>query len=204
MRLLSDSDIFCKLGAIGLLDEAAKLLGGDSAKIERLTALPIMLRRERSKLRQQYGATTADALAARAEQLPVVPLPPLEFADLLVDKADIDAGEVQLLALAAADTLLLMSGDKRAMTAVARQVPQLLPHLAGKIVCLEAVLLALCLKLGVERVFAAVEPYRAIDGVFKTCFSNRTETMAGLESYLHSLSGTVAPLVLWSPIGGAE
>lgn len=201
MRLLSDTDTFCKLSAIGLFKDAAKLLGGEPAEVARLPALPHMLRRGRG-LRKQLGNALADSLAPLADAQPQVPTAPTEVAALLTGKNNIDVGEVQLLALAASDTLLLMSGDKRALLAVCN-VSEVVPLLEGKVVCLEAILLALCRTLGVDRVRAAVAPHRNIDKVFQVCFSDGGRPVNCLRSYMRDLQESVKPLVLWSPDGGA-
>lgn len=36
MRLLADTDAFCKLTSVGLLEAAAELLGGKASAVERL------------------------------------------------------------------------------------------------------------------------------------------------------------------------
>jgi hypothetical protein len=71
MRLLSDTDAFCKLSAIGLFRDAAKVLGGEPGEVARLPALPHMLRRSRG-LRKQLGDTLADSLVSLAEAQPLV------------------------------------------------------------------------------------------------------------------------------------
>jgi hypothetical protein len=109
---------------------------------------------------------------------------------------------VQLLALAASESLLLISGDKRALLAVSK-VAEVAPMLAGKLVCLEAMMLALCKTLGVDRVRAAVAPHRQIDKVFQVCFSDGGTPAECLGSYMRDLQESVRPLVLWSPDGGA-
>ena len=73
MKLLVDTDVFCKLGIAGLLDAAAQILGGDRSECRRLAALPHMLRKGR--LRDRFGATACDALIPIAEAMPVIPKP---------------------------------------------------------------------------------------------------------------------------------
>lgn len=202
MRLLSDTDAFCKLSAIGLFKDAAKLLGGEPGMVERLPALPHMLRKSRG-LRKQLGDALADSLVPLADAQPQIPSTASPaVAALLTGKNNIDVGEVQLLALTANDTLLLMSGDKRALVAVS-EVAQVVPMLAGKVVCLEAMMLALCKTLGVDQVRAAVAPHRHLDKVFQICFSADGTPVECLGSYMRDLQESVKPLVLWSPDGGA-
>lgn len=199
MRLLADSDAFCKLAAAGLLDDTAKLLGVAPADIERLPALPYMLRSHK-KLRNQLGDSIADALIPVAEARPVVPNAPDDMVAKLKDIESIDPGEVQLLALAASGQFVLVTGDKRALGAVAKVVA-LVPLLQGKVICLEAVLLALCKKLGSQFVTSAVAQVAHIDKVFQICFSG-SEPTACLHSYLDDLQNKVSPLQLWQPTGG--
>lgn len=45
MRLLLDTDAFCKLGAAGVFDDALSLLGLSVSDCGRLPALPYMLRK---------------------------------------------------------------------------------------------------------------------------------------------------------------
>ena len=54
MRLLIDSDAFCKLAASGLLSDAAALFNGECG---RLPALPHMLRRGQLLYRWPSGCT---------------------------------------------------------------------------------------------------------------------------------------------------
>ena len=202
MRLLADTDVLCKLMATGLLEAAADLLGAKASAVERLPALPHMLRRGKS-LRRMLGDELANRLAPLAEALPQVPVPPPEVAALLAGKDNIDPGEVQLFAVTADEALLLLSGDKRALQAVARE-DAVVSKLAGKIVCLEAILLALCKKLGSDAVRAAVRPQERLDKVFSICFAPGTRVPEEcLGSYLRNLQSAVTPLVLWMPAGGA-
>lgn len=202
MQLLSDTDAFCKLSAIGLFKEAAVLLGGVPSEVARLPALPHMLRRSKG-LRKQLGDALADSLVPLADLQPLIRSAPPELAALLTGKDNIDVGEVELLALTANENLLLVSGDKRALVAVSK-VPEVVPLLKGKVVCLEAVLLALCQKLGPDQVRAAVAPHRHIDKVFLVCFSDGGTPMECLGAYMKHLQESVTPLVLWSPPGGAS
>lgn len=201
MRLLADTDAFCKLAAVGLLDEAARALGANRAEVERLAALPYMLRKGK-KLRKQFGEAVADQLATMADAQPIAPAAPTESAALLTGIDNIDVGEVQLFALAASADLLLISGDKRAVTAIAG-VAALVPSLNGKIVCLEALLHALCHSLGAENVRTAIAPRAHVEKVFQICFSTGSNPLECLGSYLRDLQRKVFPLLLWLPSGVA-
>lgn len=114
----------------------------------------------------------------------------------------IDPGEAQLFAAAAEHGMIVVSGDKRALRAL-KDVADFPEALAGRIVVLEAILIALCNRLGPEDVHRHVQPLAPTDMVVKTCFSAPgSDPRDGLNSYFESLASEVEPLVLWSPWPG--
>lgn len=198
MRLLVDTDAFCKLGAADLLSDAASQFGVGLEACERLPALPHMLRRGR--LRKRLGEAHADHLLALSERLPVLSGAESAWLEQLVGIPDIDPGELQLFAAVASGGRMLVSGDKRALRAVSA-VPGLVPALSGRIVVVEAVLIALCQSRGIEVVRQRLQPAMVLDGSLRLCFSS-PDPMVGLRSFFEGLIAEVAPLVLWVPPGG--
>lgn len=200
MRLLVDSDIFCKLVAAGLFEDAAKLVGGDAPTVECLAALPHMLRKGR--LRKQLGDEAADSMLKIAEALPVVPAPPSQMASLLTGRDDVDPGEVHLLSVAANEDVLLLTGDKRALKAVSSE-PFIVSKLTGKVVSFEAILLALVHSKGDAFVRKRLRERLSTEKMVVSCFSDGNPSSAScLESYFKDLRQTVQPLILWAPEGG--
>lgn len=196
MKLLVDTDAFCKLGIAGLLDPAVNTLVADGA-CARLPALPHMLKR--GSLVRNYGAEACAALIPKAEGMAVAPVAPDEWLAPLVSIPSIDVGEAQLLALAAHESFLLMSGDKRALRAV-HELPAFAEALDRRVVILEAILLELCNQLGEERVRHAVQPLTSSDTTIKICFSEgNPNPEAALASYVDALEAEVHPLILWKP-----
>lgn len=195
MRLLIDSDAFSKLGAAGLLPEAAKVLQVPWSDCYRLAALPYMLKKGRFS--KKLGPALCVELLSLAEQLPAVPEEPSDLIDTLVAVEGIDPGEALLFAAVADSDNLLLSGDKRALRAV-KEVPGLADRLRGRIVTLEAVVLALCAKLGDDHLRCLAKPSLSLDSVIRFAFSDPSPR-DGLKSYFNALKGEVAPLVLWSP-----
>ena len=155
MRLVVDTDAFCKLAMGGLLHDALSLLGADLLECGRLPALPFMLRRGR--LREVFGPDQCDALIPVADMVPVAIQPSDIWLDRLTPIQAIDPGEAQLFAAAAEAGLIVVSGDKRGLRAL-KDVPGFADALASRIVVLEAILLALCDRLGPEDVRQRVQP----------------------------------------------
>jgi hypothetical protein len=198
MQLLVDTDIFCKLGISGLLDEALAVLGSSAPECSRLPALPRML--QRGGIVRRYGASACSALIPQATVMAVIGAPSDEWLEPLVGVPSIDVGEAQLLALAAQHSLVLLSGDKRALRAVAN-LDVIVFALQGKVVTFEAILISLCLRLGPENVRTALKPLAAIDPTVKICFSpGNYDPVSALTSYLSALEAEVAPLLLWKPL----
>lgn len=193
MRLLIDSDAFCKLGACGLLDATAEVLGASAGDCSRLSALSYML--QHGSLADRLGPERCAALLPLAEAMPTAPPGDEGWLSAMVDITQIDAGEAQLFAAAAVVDCLVLSGDKRAMEVI-DEVPGLLDALRGKIVCLEAVALRLCEQMGVEAVRARIAPALDLDTALSACF-NSANAEAGLRSYLDALRGRVPPGLLW-------
>jgi hypothetical protein len=139
-------------------------------------------------------------LIATADAMHPAPSASTAWLDQLAGIADIDPGEALLLASAAEHSLKLITGDKRALTAVAR-VHQFPPALSGRIVCFEAAMLLLCERLGDDRVRTEVAPLIAVDDItLKICFSeSNPHPREGLRSYMDDLSRGVHPIVLWDP-----
>ncbi len=193
--LLVDTDIFCKLGVSGLLEAALKVFGVTMGDCARLPALPHMLRRGR--LPKLYGQAACDTLAQVAEAMSSVPAASAAWLDQLIAVPRIDPGEAQLFASAAEHSLTLLTGDKRALVALAG-LTELSEALSGRIVTLEAVLMALCVRGGDEGVRTALQPVMSADRMVQACFSagNKSPREA-LESYFNHLKREVHPLVLW-------
>ena len=195
MRLLVDSDAFCKLAVSDLLSDAAMLFDVELPDCGRLPALPYMLRR--GGLPRTYGARVCDRLIPVAESMPAIRQVSSSWLEQLALIPAIDPGEAILFAAAADLQLPVLSGDVRALRALKRLdgFPEVL---AGRIVPLEAVLLALCRELGTAVVRERIEPVQHIDTVMRICFSPGVQNPEqGLDSYLTDRRRELAPLVLW-------
>ncbi len=201
MRLILDSDVFCVLGSAGLLRDTVDLFGLKPSDCGRLPALPYMLRRGR--LRRSLGAEACEELLALADEFPVIAVPGSVWLDRLALVEAIDPGEAQIFALAADHGLIVVSGDKRALRAL-RLIDGYPEALRQRVVILEAVLLALCARLGSDEVGRRCQPLMSLDQVVRICFSpSNAEPIEALWSYHRTLSAELQPLELWSPPWGA-
>jgi hypothetical protein len=200
MRLLVDSDIFCKLGVGNLLSEALAVFGASVTDCGRLPALPHMLRK--GKLLRVYGAEACTSLVPLAEKMQTIPVPDTTWLDRLTLVQAIDPGEAQLFAIAAQNTLSLITGDKRALRAL-KDINGYAEALTGRIIVLEAILLALCDRLGHAEVRRRLGPLTTADKTLMICFSEgNPDPRSALVAYYRSLATEVHPLLLWEPHTG--
>lgn len=199
MKLLVDTDVFCKLGIARLLEDAALILGARLQECGRLPALPFIL--QRGSLQKLYGEAACNALIPVASAIPVMPQPNITWLDRLAAIEAIGPGEAQIFAVAAESGQMFLSGDKRALRAL-KDVEELIPALAGRVVVLEAVMLALCDSFGHEEIRQRTAPLATVDQMVKVCFSSRNpDPSAALLSYYRALEIELAPLKLWNPRG---
>ncbi len=197
MRLLIDTDAFCKLAVGRVLSDAIRLLGGRESDCGRLPALVPMLRRGR--LRKAFGPTNCDSLIPIAEVLPILPDPTEVWLGRLISMTAIDPGEARIFASAAEHGLVVVSGDKRALRAL-KNVDPFPQALASRIVVLEAILLALCEDLGTHQIRQRVQNLISLDQVVNVCFRSEVlDPQEGLRAYFEQLVTEVAPLALWNP-----
>ena len=180
-----------------MLEDAVHLLGADLRECGRLFALPYMLRRGR--LRKIFGGDACDSLTLIAESIPVIVQPGNSWLDRLTSIDSIDPGEAQIFAAAAEFGMIVVSDDKRALLAL-KNVGDFPDALAGRIVILEAILIALCNRLGPNEVRRRVKPLMDGDKLVRICFSDSVpDPRDGLRSYFNSQVGDLNPLILWNP-----
>jgi hypothetical protein len=203
VKLLVDTDAFCKLMIGSIFEDAVHLLGAKLSECGRLPALPYMLRR--GKLPTQYGKQACTSWGQIADRLPEIVQPGDRWLEPLAQIDNIDVGEAQLFAAAARYGLRVLSGDKRALRAL-KGVASLHAALSGRIVVLDAVLIALCDRLGSDEIRKRVQPLTATDPIFRICFSNpASDPRDCLRFYFDRLIAEVDPLILWKPpLGGRK
>jgi hypothetical protein len=167
--LYVDTDLFILLAAAGLLDRAARLLGFEMADVRRLDPLSHQLKRS-GGLSRKYDENSRRAALEACDRVAAITERPDDdrLLDRLASIDDIDDGEALMLALAAENgASYLASGDKRAMIALVTRVEvrDVRDRVAGRIVCLEALVKLLVNADGVTPIATAFAP---------VCPSNRT------------------------------
>jgi len=197
MKVLVDTDAFCKLGLAGLLTDAVAHLGAQIADCERLPALPHMLRR--GSLPRRFGQQNCESLLEAADSIRSLQPFTSDWLDRFLPVPGIDPGEAQLFSAAADRKQFVLSGDKRALRAIVN-VEGAAQALSGLIVTLDAVLIALHDSIGAAALRTRIAPLRPFDTTVGICFSDgNTDSLSAAWSYYNSLASEVAPLVLWRP-----
>jgi len=125
--------------------------------------------------------------------------PDMTWLDLLSPIVDIDPGEAQLFALAVERSLLVITGDKRALKAV-KSIGPVCNGLHGRVIVMEALLMNLVLQQGVEIIRSRIKPLISLDTSIRICFSpSNPDPVSALGSYYADLAKEVEPLRLWAP-----
>ena len=195
LRLLIDTDAYCKLGVAGLLDDAVGIFGASIQECGRLPALPYMLKKGR--LRFILGEGPADHLAELAGSMPIALQPSNRWLETLTGVHAVDPGEAQLMAASAEYGVLTITADKRGVCAI-RDIPVLSEALSERLVVLEAILIELYNRLGDIGLRARIDPLMQIDTAVRSCFLSSVP-LTGLLSYFTELTNQASPLKVWRP-----
>ncbi len=194
-QLLVDTDAFCKLAAADLLDEVLMLLGVSRAQCALLPTLTYMLKRGR--LRRRYGDFESDRLHKIASEFPVAPDPSDVWLDALSAESSIDIGEARLFALSADHGIPVLTGDKRALEALAK-FKDIHPHLSRKLITLEAAVRGLVEKVPDARLREKGSVLSQYDQMAKVVFASTGSDLGeALDSYIRDVESRAKPLRLW-------
>jgi hypothetical protein len=146
-----------------------------------------------------YGAEACSGVFDVAMRIPSISDPDPEWLDWLLQVPGIDIGEAQLFAFAAANSLIVITGDKRSLQAL-KNIDKYTDAMAGRIVVLEALLLALFNRIGPDELRIGVGRIIESDRMLKICFSpDNSDLPQGMESYFRDTVNSVHPLILWDP-----
>lgn len=200
-RVLVDNDVLLKTAAWRLgeaLVEALTVPGQGTPGMLAVGRFVVRRRLARQPLNDSAAASAAfEALCEALEQLEPES-EELAVAAALEEAAtraglEFDTGESQLVAmLLIREARLLLTGDKRAIVAVASLQPE---GLGARLGSLEQLVQVLIDRLGVEAIRAAICAERQADTALAICFAchhescSRAEVYEGIASYCGDLAG---------------
>lgn len=207
-----DNDVIIKMACYDLLDLAMNAVGEDSkfstlgaakfVAMSRISKSPEIRDRERARNALDRFLQVADELEPTANEISLA----TEIEELAIaEGAELDVGESQLCAIVATRSFtLLITGDKRAIRGAGRLLTRssLIAALAGKILCLEQLVLKILDSSRADHVRLKVCSEPAVDKSLAICFGcsrldrDVTELTEGLDSYIRSVRDT-APSLLY-------
>lgn len=202
---LVDTDILLKLVSYCLAEAALAELSRRSIPAKVLGAARFMLRAHVAKARHIANRTAAEAELATVTPL-LVDIEPTSEETFLAAEIEalaqaagvpVDGGESQLLAmLMMQGSRLMISGDKRAITAIAGLLTPLPPR---RVVCLEQLVGCLVEAKGALPIRAAICAEPAVDKALTSacgCSVENADPGPGLTSYIEALRKR-APALLY-------
>lgn len=205
MKGVVDTDILLKMAHYGLLAASLRCLDEAPDRIGVLGAARFMARRRLSKLAE---AELLDEMEACIQDLQIIEPSEEEliFAaeiELQATKlsVDLDEGESILCAVAVYRSLeWIATGDKRAVVAIETlmQRTEDLRDLAGKVLCLENLVLRLLLGGDPQAIRSSICGKPSVDKALAICFSCTSATSSP-QSWFEGLSSYVAGLHRQAP-----
>lgn len=212
-KIAIDNDVIIKMSCYNLL-KLAPQVSGDEAVLGILGAAKYVARDRVNKDRRIIDRSSAIAALEAFLQIAEVLEPTEEEVSVATELERIaldagvplDAGESQLCAIVYVRCFdLLVTGDKRAIEAAESllQVSQVLQALAGRVLCLEQLVLRMIEDVGLSKIRSQVcaEPAmdRALSLILGCGIAGRAEneSIVGVKSYIRDLRSK-APTLLYS------
>ena len=204
MRLLIDVDALCKLAHWGLLEEIPSLMGIPLQECTTLASSKYRAIKAKSKLDGRvFHAVEAADRVLEAIALMQAPMEPAsqslgDFENVL----GIDAGEAVLLAsLVAAPDTRLLTGDKRALGALAALPPEAREPFLGRVICVERIIEAGLNQWGLDVLRSKVCPWKKIDVAVNIimgsrCDAGEASVREALASYIGELTSLCDPSLI--------
>ena len=209
MKLLVDVDALAKLAHWGMLERLPAFTGVPLAQCATLTSARFRAQRATEKPDGRvFHSKEAATAALRAINQMMAPLSPeAQHLSILQGIPGIDAGEAVLLAALTADGVRLLTGDKRALKALADLEASRRAPFAGKILLIEQILLAGLTQHGIEWLRERVCPFKQIDKAIGNamgshCDASGDSVREGLKSYVRELEQAATPTLICEIKGG--
>lgn len=191
-RLVVDVDALVKLAHWGLLDALQDATGVPAER--QATVESIRFRAARGDVKLFRDPAIAAHLAAALAGFGAAWAPDGDVVARLQGVPGLDAGEIALVGMLCSDPIaVLVTGDKRALKALAAPaLADIAQRIAGRVLCLEQVLLSGLETKGPQALAAAIEPYREMDTAVRCAvplpeFATDTAIREGLASYIADL-----------------
>jgi hypothetical protein len=206
-RLLVDNDALVKLAHWQLLEAIPRVTGIPWERTSALVSLKFRAQKADRKLFR--SAEVAQAVFDRANLMAEMPELDATIVSRLQGMPGIDAGEITLIAALCADPeALLLTGDKRALEALANcGHVDIHARIAGRIIVVEHILQSVLETEGAATLAQAVEQHRDLDTAVRCAvplppYATQDGIAAGLGSYLADAAARASALGLptrWPP-----
>jgi hypothetical protein len=191
-RLFVDNDVLLKAAHWQLLDDIPAFARTTWEKTSALTSLIYRARRKDRKLFRTDES--ADALIGCLSQTIELPAPDADVVATLQNAVGLDVGEVAMIAaLCACPDAMLLTGDKRALRALAApEFNDIRKRVQGRILCLEQFLQYVADTRGCVHLVKGIEPHRDLDMAIRCVIGTAAQidehsVREGLASYVRNL-----------------
>lgn len=163
LKVLVDNDALIKLAHWRLLDRLVTTFDSSWEEIGVLASIGFRARKRDPKLFRSNDV--ADGLAMSLTKAGSLDVQDPDIFSHLQEIVGLDAGEVELIAACvAAPGSILITGDKRALEALAQpDLVDIAAHLAGRVICVEQLLVMMADGDSPAAIIEAVLPFRDID-----------------------------------------
>lgn len=204
--LLIDADALSKLAHWNLL---AEVVHATNAEWSQSATFGSLLHRSRRSIEKPDGKLfrSAEAAGRAVSALKMMlPLPEVNASELswVQGVSAIDPGEALLIAVARREaSARILTGDKRALRALANLERSVWMPVAGKVILVEQVLLSCLNRHGIEWLRERVCPAFDFDKTVEIVMGSRCDTPTeavrdGLTSYIREIRDIVAPSLICS------
>lgn len=196
LLLFLDNDILLKIGSLGFLEDLKNLFNTDISSIYILPSAKFYISNNK-ELRHKYSESTLEEIVSILENYNLIPdkfIDDMRYQSLAnIDK--IDSGERVLFSInPSIKEFLILTGDKNSIIHLAKQksIEDIISSLAGKIICLEYVMIKLLDLHGIDFIQRRIKERnfggdKTLNLVFDQPNINLERAKEGLTSYYNNL-----------------
>jgi hypothetical protein len=199
-RLLVDVDAMCKLAHWRLLELLDEITGVPPTLCAALPSCQFRANKSLTKPdRVLRSSAAAQTVLQAISTFGSLPQPEPESLSPFQEVAGIDSGEAVMLALMLDNpATILLTGDKRAMRALAALEPKLRERFAARILPIECIVKCILDARGLDELRARVCPWKDVDTAISNVMGSRCDqgeasVREGLASYLNELRQLCEP-----------